>query len=127
MKARDRTAVTALRSALAAIANAEAFNPDDAPAEGYDPLELAGWGLPTPTTLMWTLRILGKAAQPGSATLRSLGRSRVPGATEVERRSLTRAQVEGIVRAEVETREVAADVLEAAGKQDHAERDARSG
>ena len=41
--------------------------------------------------------------------------------TEVERRGLTPKQVEGIVRAEIETLEVAADVLEAAGKQDHAE------
>jgi hypothetical protein len=40
----------------------------------------------------------------------------------VERRGLTPKQVEGIVRAEIETLEVAADVLEGVGKHEHAER-----
>ena len=40
----------------------------------------------------------------------------------MERRSLTPNQVEGIVRAEIETREVAATVLEGVGKHEHAER-----
>jgi hypothetical protein len=40
----------------------------------------------------------------------------------VERRSLTPKQVEGIVRAEIETLEVAADVLERVGKPVQAER-----
>ena len=119
MKARDRTAVTALRSALAAIDNAEAFNPDDALAEGTTPLNRLAGSLPTPTTLMWTLRSWA-AAQPGLAGP-PLERSRVLCVTEVSGASSPRKQVEGIVRAEIETLEVAADVLEAAGKQDHAE------
>ncbi len=61
--------------------------------------------------MMWTLPTRG-----------SLERSRVSGATEVERRSLTPKQVEGIVRAEIETREEAATVLEGVGKHEHAER-----
>lgn len=40
----------------------------------------------------------------------------------MERRGLTPKQVEGIVRAEIETLEVAADVLDGVGKHEHAER-----
>jgi hypothetical protein len=79
MKARDRTAVTALRSALAAIDNAEAFNPDDALAEGmYDPLEPAGWEPADPDDADVDPADPGQVAQPGLAgPLRSLERSRV--------------------------------------------------
>ena len=109
MKARDRTAVTALRSALAAIDNAEAFNPDDALAEGmYDPLNRLAGSLPTPTTLMWTLRILGRPRSRARGTPPFAGTVAGVGVTEVERRALTSKQVEGIVRAEIETLEVAA-------------------
>ena len=112
MKARDRPAVTALRSALAAIDNAEAFDPDEALAEGmYDVLEPAGWEPADPDADDV------KAARPGFA-----GTIAGVGATEVERRSLTPKQVEGIVRAEIETREVAATVLEGVGKHEHAQR-----
>lgn len=110
MKARDRTAVTALRSALAEIDNAEAFDPDEAAAEGMlDLLEPAGWEPADADDV--------DAAHPGFA-----GTVAGAGATEVERRSLTPKQVEGIVRAEIETREEAATVLEAVGKHEHAER-----
>lgn len=112
MKARDRPAVTALRSALAAIDNAEAFDPDEALPEGvYDVLEPAGWEPADPDADDVD------AAHPGFA-----GTIAGVGATEVERRSLTPKQVEGIVRAEIETREVAATVLEGVGKHEHAER-----
>jgi len=112
MKARDRPAVTALRSALAAIDNAEAFDPDEALAEGlYDVLEPAGWEPADPDADDVD------AAHPGFA-----GTIAGVGATEVERRRLTPKQVEGIVRAEIETREVAATVLEGVGKHEHAER-----
>jgi uncharacterized protein len=112
MKARDRPAVTALRSALAAIDNAEAFDPDEALAEGrYDVLEPAGWEPADPDADD------AGAGHPGFA-----GTVAGVGATEVERRSLTPKQVEGIVRAEIETREVAATVLEGVGKHEHAER-----
>ena len=110
MKARDRTAVTALRSALAEIDNAEAFDPDEAAAEGMlDLLEPAGWEPADADDV--------DAAHPGFA-----GTVAGAGATEVERRSLTPKQVEGIVRAEIETREEAATVLEGVGKHEHAER-----
>jgi uncharacterized protein len=112
MKARDRPAVTALRSALAAIDNAEAYDPDEAMAEGLDDLlEPAGWEPADPDA------DAVDAAHPGFA-----GTVAGVGATEVERRSLTPKQVEGIVRAEIETREMAATVLERVGKQEHAER-----
>ena len=112
MKARDRPAVTALRSALAAIDNAEAYDPDEALAEGsYDVLEPAGWEPADPDAEDVDV------PHPGFA-----GTVAGVGATEVERRSLTPRQVEGIVRAEIETREVAATVLEGVGRQDHAER-----
>ena len=111
MKARDHPAITALRSALAAIDNAEAFDPDEAVAEGVDDvLEPAGWEPADPDADV-------DAAHPGFA-----GTIAGVGATEVERRSLTPKQVEGIVRAEIETREVAATVLESVGKHEHAER-----
>jgi uncharacterized protein len=111
MKARDRTAVTALRSALAEIDNAEAFDPDEAAAEGMlDLLEPAGWEPADPDADEVD------AAHPGFA-----GTVAGVGATEVERRSLTPKQVEGIVRAEIETREQAATVLDHVGKHEHAE------
>ena len=112
MKARDRPAVTALRSALAALDNAEAYDPDEALAEGLsDLLEPAGWEPADPDADDVD------AAHPGFA-----GTVAGVGATEVERRSLTSRQVEGIVRAEIETREAAATVLEGIGKHEHAER-----
>jgi uncharacterized protein len=112
MKARDRPAVAALRSALAAIDNAEAFDPDEALAEGMDDvLEPAGWEPADPDADDVD------AANPGFA-----GTVAGVGATEVERRSLTPKQVEGIVRAEIETRAEAATVLEGVGKLEHAER-----
>jgi Yqey-like protein len=44
MKAQDRPAMSALRSALAAIDNAEAFDPDEvSPDDLYEALEPAGW------------------------------------------------------------------------------------
>lgn len=124
MKARDRTAVTALRSALAAIDNAEAFDPDEALAEGiYGVIEPAGWEPADPDDADVDPADPGQVAQPGLAGPPPFaGTVAGVGVTEVERRGLTPKQVEGIVRAEIETLEVAADVLEAAGKQDHAER-----
>ena len=120
MKARDRTAVTALRSALAAIDNAEAFDPDDALAEGmYDPLNRLAGSLPTPTTLMWTLRILGSRAAGLAGPPPFAGTVAGVGVTEVERRGLTPGG--GHRPRRDRDPGVAADVLEAAGKQDHAE------
>ncbi len=110
MKARDRTAVTALRSALAEIDNAEAFDPDEAAAEGMlDLLEPAGWEPADADDV--------DAVHPGFA-----GTVAGVGATEVERRSLSPAQMEDIVRSEIDTREWAVAVFERVGRHEHAER-----
>jgi uncharacterized protein len=88
MKARDRVALAALRSTLAAIDNAEAV--DRAPDVD-----------------------------------RRLGIEQIPvgvGAAEVERRVLTQAQVEQIVRAEVAERAAAARDYDHAGRPERAER-----
>jgi uncharacterized protein len=90
MKARDRPAMTALRSALAAIDNAGAVDPPHALPMDQHP-EFAG-------------------------TVAGVG------AAEVERRSLSQAQMEEIVRAEIADRETAATGYERAGQLDHAER-----
>jgi uncharacterized protein YqeY len=94
MKARDRVAVAALRSALAAIANAEAVDPSPAPPEPTGP----------------------GGAPPFAGTVVGVG------ATEMERRSLTGEQVEEVVRAEIAERETAAAGYERAGQLQHAER-----
>jgi uncharacterized protein len=83
MKARDRRAVTVLRSALAAIDNAEAVDTAKGPpGEGHP----AGEG-----------EIAGAAIGVGAA--------------EAARRTLTPAETEAIVRAEVDERQTAADAL----------------
>jgi uncharacterized protein YqeY len=94
LKARDRATVAALRSALAAIENAEAVDAAAAPP-------------PLP----------GGAGTAGFA-------GAVVGlrAGEVARRSLTEAEVERIVRAEVAERDAAARDYAQAGQLDHAAR-----
>ena len=86
IKARDRVAVTALRSALAAIENAEA-------------VEVTG------------------AAQHGLAIEQSPGL----GGAEVQRRTLTEADVARIVDAEIADREAAARTYVTAGHTDRAD------
>jgi uncharacterized protein len=99
MKARDRVAVAALRSALAAIANAEAVDPPQPPPPAQQPDHGGSGG--------------GPAFAGAVAGL---------GATEVERRRLSGVQVEEVVRAEVAERETAAAGYERAGQLEHAER-----
>jgi uncharacterized protein YqeY len=90
MKARDTSRVAALRSALAAIDNAEAVDP--APAQsGAEHPQIAG----------------------------SVGGV---GAAEVARRSLTQAQMESILRAEIADRHAAARTYEHARQPDLADR-----
>jgi uncharacterized protein YqeY len=96
MKAPDKRAVATLRSTLAAIDNAQAV--EDA-KEGD---AAAGGGHP------------GQGVIAGAA----LG----VGAAEVERRTLTAAETEAIVRREVAERETAAHAYERAGQAPHAER-----
>lgn len=90
MKARDAVAVAALRSALAAIDNAEAVGAAPAP--------------------------------PGAGSADVAGAVLGVGAAEAERRSLTEAQVEELVRAEVADRQAAARQYEHAGHRQRAER-----
>jgi uncharacterized protein YqeY len=116
MKARDRVAVAALRSALAAIANAEAVDPSRSPPptarpgptgpspESPDPRT----GQPEPAR--------SGGDPPFAGTVVGVG------ATEMERRSLTGEQVEEVVRAEIAERESAAAGYERAGQLEHAER-----
>jgi uncharacterized protein YqeY len=99
IRARDTVAVAALRSALAAIDNAEAVDPgavesqaDQAPASG------AG-------------------SHPGVA-----GSVAGVGAGEVARRPLTAWEIEETVRAEVVERQIVARIYEGAGRLDQAER-----
>jgi uncharacterized protein len=91
LKARDAVAVAALRSALAAIDNAEAVEGAPAPRPGAGDAPVAG-------------AVVGL------------------GAAEAERRRLTGAQMDAIVRAEVAEREAAARAYERAGRHEPAER-----
>lgn len=90
MKAGDPPAVAALRSALAAIDNAEAADPAQAP--------------------------------PGAGDANVAGSVLGLGAAEVERRRLTDAQVDEIVRREVADRESAAREYERAGRPERGDR-----
>jgi hypothetical protein len=121
MKARDKQAVEALRSALARIDNAEAVDPD-----GFDPEEddaelfdAAGFDDEAVDDEMVDApppgyRGEGHAAVAGSV----LG----VGAAEVARRVLTSEETAAIVRDDAEEREIAADVLERVGRSEQAER-----
>jgi uncharacterized protein len=102
MKARDKRAVAALRSTLAAIDNAEAADVTEVPPAGRrhpaaEQVPPAGEG-----------EIAGAALGVGAA--------------EAERRALTAAETEAIVRREVAGRRSAAHEYERAGQSAHAER-----
>ena len=100
IKAQDRPAITALRSALAAIDNAGAVDPTHPrPADQEPPIGAAGATHP---------RFAGTVAGAG--------------ATEVERRGLSQAQMEELVLLEIADRKTAATGYERAGQLDHAER-----
>jgi len=106
MKARDQQAVAALRSALAAIDNAEAVDADAVDADVVDGEAVDGEpGLDT-----------------GSGHRTLAGGVVGVGAGEVDRRVLTPEEVAAIVRDDVEAREIAAEVLERVGRPDQAER-----
>jgi uncharacterized protein len=101
IKARDQTAVAALRSALAAIDNAEAVDVGNPPPPVLGAEEGQG-----PTA----------GAAPVAGAVVGLG------AGEVERRRLTAAEVEAIVRREEAERRTAARAYQEAGRPEHAER-----
>jgi uncharacterized protein len=144
MKARDRVAVAALRSALAAIANAEAVDPSRPPPQAAPPPDSTGpvpeppnprAGHPEPAT-SGTGHPEPAGSGPGPRDPRTgppepagsggdppfAGTVAGVGATEMERRSLTGEQVEEVVRAEIAERETAAAEYERAGQLQHAER-----
>jgi uncharacterized protein YqeY len=91
MKKRDHVAVAALRSALAALDNAEAVDAALAP-------------------------------QPNAGHSRLAGTVRGLRGAEVERRSLSLAEMDQVVRAEIADRRVAADDYERSGHPVHAQR-----
>ncbi|MCW2631870.1 MAG: hypothetical protein JWR88_832 [Pseudonocardia sp.] len=93
MKARDSVAVSALRSALAAIENAEAVDAAD-----------------------------GAPAGVGDADPHVAGSIVGLGAGEVSRRTLTPAEVVATVRAELDERLAAAVEYQRLGRREHAER-----
>jgi hypothetical protein len=93
LKARDKDAVSALRSALSAIGNAEAVDPGE-----------PGPGRPSVT---------GSDHVAGAVPFAGPGTG--PGTAEAERRHLTEADVAAIVRAEAAEREAAASQYERAG------------
>ena len=108
MKARDKRAVAALRSTLAAIDNAEAIDVTEvSPTGGRPP---AAEEIPPAGA--------GRPAEEGRIAGAALG----VGAAEVERRALTAAETEAIVRREVAERRSAAHEYERAGRSPHAER-----
>jgi uncharacterized protein YqeY len=99
IRARDTVAVAALRSALAAIDNAEAVDPEAVePQADHAPASDAG-------------------SHPGVA-----GSVAGVGAGEVARRPLTAWEIEETVRAEVVERQIVARIYEGAGRFDQAER-----
>lgn len=85
LKARDRGAASALRSALSAIGNAEAVDPGEVSRPG------------------------------ASGSIHFAGAAAGLGAAEAERRHLTEADVAAIVRAEAAEREAAASQYERSG------------
>ena len=120
MKTRDRPTVTALRSALAAIDNAEAVDIATTPraAGGYPPSADAQPGEGRPAS----------AEDPSAGQREPTVEGRIAGAAvglgaaEVERRTLTPAETQAIVRGEVAERQTAAHAYERAEQPGHAER-----
>ena len=110
MKARDRPAISALRSALAAIDNAGAVDPTQARPDTAHPEPPAANAIdPEPGR--------AEGGDPNVA-----GSVVGVGVTDVERRSLSEAQMQEIVRAEALERETAAAGYERAGRLELAER-----
>lgn len=103
MKARDTVAVSALRSVLAAIANAEAVT---APASGTDPF--SGTGPFSGTPPGGNQHVAGSAAGLGAA--------------EAPRRELTGADIAAIIAAEVTERRAVAGQFDSTGNAGRAAR-----
>jgi uncharacterized protein len=108
LRARDIIAVSALRSALGAIGNAEAVAAETVAAEPVDTEAVAAGPAPAP------------GPGPGSPYVAAAAVGL--GATEARRRSLSTAETEQIVRAEAGERQRAAREYERAGHADQADR-----
>jgi uncharacterized protein len=120
MKSRDRPAVTALRSALAAIDNAEAVDIATTPqaAGGSPPSAEAQPGEERPASAEDPSAGQREPTVAGGIAGAAVGL----GAAEAERRTLTPAETQAIVRGEVAERQTAAHAYERAGRPGHAER-----
>jgi uncharacterized protein YqeY len=118
MKARDKRAVATLRSTLAAIDNAEAV--DAAAGRGHP--AGAGEGSIAGAAGAGAAGADAASAEAASAEVVIAGAALGVGAAEVERRVLTAAEMEAIVRREVAERERAAEDYERAGQAPHADR-----
>jgi glutamyl-tRNA synthetase len=92
LKARDRTAVSALRSAIAALDNAEAVD------------------------------LVERGTQPAAASSHIAGASAGAGSADVPRRTLTDDEIEAIVAGQIEERRQAAREYAELGRTDAAER-----
>lgn len=128
LKARDRLAVAALRSTLAAIDNAEAVDATTATATAAPPLGSAPESATRPAAADPSPRPAPAPAAPPQEVAADSGDRGAGfagsvvglGAAEVERRRLTNGQMEEIVRAEVDDRRAAARAYEDAGQHEHA-------
>jgi uncharacterized protein len=121
MKARDQAAVAALRSALAAIDNAEAVEVTDPPLPAPPPGQ-APTATPNEGPGSGERMTRGTEASPGAGSTGVAGAVVGLGAGEVERRRLTTAEMEAIVRREVAERRAAARAYEGVGQSRYAER-----
>jgi uncharacterized protein len=121
IKAQDTVAVAALRSALAAIDNAEAVDPDAVVARPVDP------ETDHPDA------VVARPVDPETDHASASGGGSYPeieiagtvagvGAGEVARRPLTAWEIEETIRAEVVERQMVARIYEGAGQLDQAER-----
>jgi uncharacterized protein len=116
LRARDIIAVSALRSALSAIGNAEAVDTEAVDTEAVDTEAVDTEAVDTEAV------DAGPPAAPGAASLYVAGAAVGLGATEARRRSLSTAETEQLVRAEAGERQRAAREYERAGHADQANR-----
>jgi uncharacterized protein len=103
IKAHDAIAISALRSALGAIGNAEAVDPSAAPQPGSPAAESAG-------------------SSPQDSTEHFAGSLTGLAAAEVRPRPIEPTELEGIVRTEIAERQLAAGEYEQLGQADRAAR-----
>jgi hypothetical protein len=120
LRARDMTAASALRSALGAIGNAEAI-PVPPAASGAGPSVASAVGASPAGASAASARPAGVSAA-GRGSPHVAGAVAGLGAAEAQRRRLSRAQVAGIVQAEIDERLAAATEYQSAGRADRAAR-----